>query len=71
MRRHRNQGVITRRLLDMLANPRYESPTRLEARGLHPLGALARTHVRQEEGEALSDRINQDMKKSTPAEPST
>jgi hypothetical protein len=70
MRGRMNQGVITGHLLDTLADPPHESPIRPEARGLHLLVALTRTHVRQEGGEALSGRIHQDMKTSTPAEPS-
>jgi hypothetical protein len=70
MRRCLNQGVVIGHLLDMLVDPPHESPILPEAQGLHPLGALAHTHVRQEEGEALDGRIDQDMKMSTPAEPS-
>jgi hypothetical protein len=52
------QGVTVGHLPDMLVDPPYESPIHPEARGLHPLGTLMRTHVGQEEGEALSNHIN-------------
>jgi hypothetical protein len=38
----------------MLANPLRESLIRPEARGLHPLGALAHTHMSQAEGDLSS-----------------
>jgi hypothetical protein len=63
------QGVDAGHPPKTLADPPCESPIRQEARGLHPLGALACTHVRQEEGDALSGRINQDIKVSMPTEP--
>jgi hypothetical protein len=45
-----DQGITTEYPLNMLANPLRKSLIRLEARGLHPLGTLARTHVSQAEG---------------------
>jgi hypothetical protein len=40
--------------LNTLANPLFESLIRLEAWGLYPLGALARTHVSQAKGDLSS-----------------
>jgi hypothetical protein len=51
-------------------NPLRKSLIRLEARGLHPLGALVHTDARQKEGEARSGRINHETKTSTLGEPS-
>jgi hypothetical protein len=39
---------------DTLTEPPHKSLIRSEAQGLHPLGALARIHVRQEDGELPS-----------------
>jgi hypothetical protein len=44
----------------MITDPLRESLIHLEALGLHPLGALVRTHIRQEERErALIGHVDQ------------
>jgi hypothetical protein len=46
-----DQGVTAEYPLNTLANPLHKSLIRPEAWGLHALGALARTHMSQVEGD--------------------
>jgi hypothetical protein len=45
MKGRSDQSVVAEHPLDTPANPLCESLARPKARGLHPLGVLARTHV--------------------------
>jgi hypothetical protein len=53
-KRRLDQGVTPGYPPDKQANPLCKSQIRPEAQGLHPLGALARTHVSQMEGDYSS-----------------
>jgi hypothetical protein len=46
MRGRLNQGITAEYPPDTITDLPRESLIRLEARGLHPLGVLVRTHVR-------------------------
>jgi hypothetical protein len=54
MKGHLDQGITKEYPSNTLANPLHKLEIRPEAWGLHLLGALARTHVSQAEGDLSS-----------------